>query len=233
VISPCSSRDGCCWKRQQDWNADGPGNVWSVSLPLQVEQLLSGPRPFPIVQAGDPVLRHKAEPYDFSLPAGTFAALIQGMRETMLAAPGVGLAAPQIGLGVQLAVIEDLASVPAEVAKIRGRTPLPFRVLVNPSYRAESEETAAFYEGCLSVSGYQAVVERAASVRLRAIDENGRQIDEIVSGWAARIVAHETDHLAGILYVDKALTRSLATTEQYVARWANPTPQAARVELGF
>ena len=204
-----------------------------MSLLSQVQQLLAGPRPLPIVQAGDPVLRHKAEPYDFSLPTDLFDELIDAMRETMLAAPGVGLAAPQIGLGIALAVIEDSAPVSAEVARVRGRVPLPFRVLVNPSYRVETDEVAAFYEGCLSVSGYQAVVERAAAVRLRALDRNGDPIDEVVTGWAARIVAHETDHLAGILYLDKAFTRSLASNEHYLTRWAGVTPQAARVELGF
>ena len=204
-----------------------------MSLLSRVQLLLDGPRPFPIVQAGDPVLRHRAEPYDFSLPTGTFDALIGGMRETMLAAPGVGLAAPQIGLGVQLAVIEDPAPVSAEVAKVRDRTPLPFRVLVNPTYSTATEDVAAFYEGCLSVDGYQAVVERASAVRLLAQDQNGGPIDEIVTGWAARIVAHETDHLAGILYLDKAFTRSLTNSELYVTRWAGATPQAARVELGF
>ncbi len=204
-----------------------------MSLIDQVEQLLAGPSPLPIVEAGDPVLRRTAEPYDFSLPGGTLDALIAAMRETMLAAPGVGLAAPQIGLGIQLAVIEDTATLASEAARIRHRVPVPFRVLVNPSYASADDETAAFYEGCLSVPGYQAVVERAGSVRLRAWNQHGEEVDEIVSGWAARIVAHETDHLAGILYLDKALTRSLASNSNYLQRWAAPTPQAARVELGF
>ncbi len=204
-----------------------------VPLIDQVQGLLAGPRPLPIVGAGHPVLRHRAEPYDFSLPEATFQQLIAAMRESMLAAPGVGLAAPQIGLGIQLAVIEDLATVPPEVARVRDRTPVPFRVLVNPSYTPVDDGVAAFYEGCLSVPGYQAVVQRASTVRLRASDETGAAIDELVTGWAARIVAHETDHLAGVLYLDKAFTRSLAGTDEYLTRWAAPTPQDARVALGF
>src|ERR1700712_4391733 len=144
--------------------------------------LLSEPVPLPIVAAGDPVLRRKAEPYDGSLPPELFTALLTAMRETMLAAPGVGLAATQIGLGVQLAVLEDPAAVPAETARVRDRSPLPFRVLVNPSYTRIGDGVAAFYEGCLSVPGYQAVVERASSIRLRAEDENGRPVDEVVTG---------------------------------------------------
>jgi len=187
----------------------------------------------PIVVAGDPVLRRSSEPYQFSLQPALFSSLIQAMRETMLAAPGVGLAAPQIGLGIRLAVIQDLAVLAPEVAKIRGRAVLPFRVLVNPSYTPVGSQLATFYEGCLSVPGYQAVVQRPTSVRLRAQDHNGTEIDEIVSGWAARIVAHEIDHLAGLLYLDKALTRSLTSVANYVAHWANPTPAQAGVGLGF
>lgn len=205
-----------------------------VLLIDQVQSLLAGPRPLPIMGAGHPVLRHRAEQYDFSLPAEVFEQLIAAMRESMLAAPGVGLAAPQIGLGIQVAVLEDLATVSAEVAKVRERKPMSFRVLVNPSYTAvDNEEVAAFYEGCLSVPGYQAVVQRARSVRLRASDENGTAVDEVITGWAARIVAHETDHLAGILYLDKSFTRPLAGTDEYLTRWATPTPQEARVALGF
>lgn len=202
-------------------------------LSATVEQLLAGPRPLPIVVAGDPVLRRRAAPYDGSLPTDLLAALIAAMRESMLAAPGVGLAAPQIGLGVQLAVVEDAAVVAPEIAAMRERTPTPLRVLINPGYEAADDEMATFYEGCLSVPGYQAVVQRPRAVQLHCWDEHGRELDETVSGWAARIVAHETDHLHGTLYLDKALTRSLASTGNYARRWATPAPLAARAELDF
>jgi len=205
----------------------------AMTLTDRVEGLLAGPDPLPIVAAGDPVLRRRAEPYDWSLPPDLFTALIGAMRATMRAAPGVGLAAPQVGLGIQLAVLEDPAAVPADTAAVRGRSPLPFRVLVNPSYRPVDDTVAAFYEGCLSVPGYQAVVERAGAVRLTAFNETGAALNEIVTGWAARIVAHESDHLAGVVYLDKALSRSLTDNENYSRRWAAPTPQQARVELGF
>ncbi len=204
-----------------------------VSLTADVERLLAGPSPLPIVRAGDPVLRRRAEPYDGTLPTDLLDALLQAMRTAMLAAPGVGLAAPQIGLGVQIAVIEDAAAVAPETAAARQRIPTPFRVLVNPSYEPVGDEVAAFYEGCLSVPGYQAVVERPSSVHLHGWDEHGHELNKTVTGWAARIVAHETDHLAGTLYLDKALTRSLAHNDTYAARWATPTPLAARAQLGF
>ncbi|MTD17316.1 peptide deformylase [Nakamurella sp. YIM 132087] len=205
-----------------------------ASLATRVERLLDGPRPLPIVQAGDPVLRTPARPYaEDPLEPGLLAALIAAMRETMLAAPGVGLAAPQVGLGVRIAVIEDTAAVPTSIALARERTPVPFRVLVDPSYEAVDDELVSFYEGCLSVAGYQAVVARSRAVRLRCTDEQGRAVDEELTGWPARIVAHEVDHLDGMLYLDRAVTRSLTSNENYLSRWATPVPDVAGQALGF
>ncbi|MCQ4208269.1 peptide deformylase [Streptomyces longispororuber] len=205
----------------------------STPLSDHVEALLTSGLPLPIVAAGDPVLRRPAEPVDGQLPDGLFARLVEAMRVTMHAAPGVGLAAPQIGVPLRLAVVEDAATVSDEVRAARGRLPQPFRVLVNPSYEAVGERLATFYEGCLSVPGYQAVVARPERVRLRALDELGRPVDEEFAGWPARIVQHETDHLNGTLYLDRAEPRSLASTESVRERWAQPTPRLAAKELGF
>lgn len=209
-----------------------PGRVQPGSLE-QVERLLAGPRPVPLVHAGDPVLRRPTLPYDGELPGELLVALIEVMRETMTAAPGVGLAAPQIGLGLRLAVVEDRHPVDPDIERVRDRHPVLFRVLVNPEYEPVDDRRAVFYEGCLSVPGYQAVVERAAAVRLTGDDADGHALDEVVSGWAARIVAHETDHLDGRLYLDRARTRSLTTTDNYLRYWAAPTVDAARAELDF
>ncbi len=202
----------------------------------QVRLLLARPRPLPLVFAGDPVLRRPAEPYDFSLPDEVWAELLDSMRHTMHEAPGVGLAAPQVGLGVRVAVIEDPATVRPDIAEERDRYPTPPRVLVNPTYRPVSTgdaQEAAFYEGCLSVPGYAAVVPRATAVRLTCQDEQGRDVDEVVTGWAARIVAHETDHLHGTLYLDRALTRSLTTTRNLVDVWGDSAIPLIRQELDF
>ncbi|MCC2309663.1 peptide deformylase [Cellulomonas sp. zg-Y338] len=188
----------------------------------------------PIVQAGHPVLRMVAEPYDGQLDGSELEALIAVMRRTMHAAPGVGLAAPQIGLPLALAVVEDPGPIDDEMRIARERPAVPFRVLVNPRYTAIGEERAAFYEGCLSVEGYQAVVARPRLVRLTGADETGAVLDEVVSGWPARIVQHETDHLGGTLYVDRALLRSLAATDDLGGSWAaEPHPVAAAKALGF
>ncbi|WP_431046388.1 peptide deformylase [Streptomyces sp. P1-3] len=203
------------------------------SLPELVEALLAGPRPLPIVAAGDPVLRTPAAPYEGQLASGQLDRLVRTMRETMRAAPGVGLAAPQVGIPLRLAVLEDPAEVSDEVRAVRGRVPLPFRVLVNPVYEPVGDRSAAFFEGCLSVPGWQAVVVRHADVRLRGQDERGRELDEEVTGWPARIVQHETDHLNGTLYLDRAVPRSLSSAQAMAERWSQPTPAAAARALGF
>ena len=207
----------------------------AASRPLgdQVEELLTHEGPLPIVAAGDPVLRRPAEPFVGQLDPALLARFVAALRATMHAAPGVGLAAPQVGIPLRLAVIEDAAPVPEEIRVARARVPQPFRVLVNPSYEAVGAERAAFYEGCLSVPGWQAVVSRPATVRLTGQDEDGRALDEEFTGWPARIVQHETDHLDGTLYLDRAELRSLSSGAAMAERWAQPTPAEAARELGF
>jgi peptide deformylase len=188
----------------------------------------------PIVQAGHPALRAVATRYDAQLSDDELTALLDVMHRTMRAAPGVGLAAPQLGLPLAIAVLEDPGTISEEHAQVREREPLPYRVLVNPSYDAVGDEHVSFYEGCLSVVGYQAVVARARRVHLTGLDEHGTPVDEIVSGWSARIVQHETDHLRGTLYLDRAVLRSLAATDEFGARWsAEPRPDGASTALGF
>ncbi|MEV0174136.1 peptide deformylase [Streptomyces sp. NPDC050803] len=199
----------------------------------RLEQLLSTDGPLPIVAAGDPVLRRPAERYDGQLGPALLTRFIEAMRLTMHAAPGVGLAAPQVGVPLRIAVIEDPAPVSEEVRLARGRVPQPFRVLVNPAYEPVGPARAAFFEGCLSVPGWQAVVARHTEVRLTGEDEHGRPLDEVFTGWPARIVQHETDHLGGMLYLDRAELRSLASNEAMAERWTQPTPKEAAAALGF
>lgn len=202
-------------------------------LAERVEELLATDGPLPIVAAGDPVLRRGTEPFEGQLEPALLSRFVQALRVTMHAAPGVGLAAPQVGVGLRIAVIEDPAPVPEEVRLARGRVPQPFRVLVNPSYEPVGDARAAFFEGCLSVPGWQAVVARHTEVRLRAEDEHGRAVDELFTGWPARIVQHETDHLDGTLYLDRAELRSLSSNEAVAQRWTEPVPGRAARELGF
>ena len=204
-----------------------------MPLAERVEELLAAGGPLPIVAAGDPVLRRGTERFDGQLDPALLARFIEALRVTMHEAPGVGLAAPQVGVELRIAVVEDPAPVPEEVRLARGRVPQPFRVLVNPTYEPVGTARAAFFEGCLSVPGWQAVVARHAQVRLRGEDEFGRPVDEVFSGWPARIVQHETDHLDGILYLDRAELRSLSSNQAMADRWNQPTPDEAAQALGF
>ena len=206
----------------------------TASVRDQVESLVLTGAPVPIVQAGHPVLRAVAEPYVGQLGEELLDALIETMRVTMRAAPGVGLAAPQIGIALAIAVAEDAGTVAAEGDDARERTPLAFRALINPSYELLGTERRSFYEGCLSVDGWQAVVARHRTVRLRCLDVRGHAVDEVLTGWPARIIQHETDHLTGRLYLDRAELRSLTSVGNLVEYWAGEgAPLAASRTLGF
>lgn len=171
-----------------------------------------------IVQTGDPVLRTPAAPLTKEEISSSFIQdLIAEMRDTMRAAPGVGLAAPQIGHSLQLVVIEDPADAKtrlseAQLAK-RGRTHVPFHVLINPRLIPDESKSVEFFEGCLSVAGFAALTPRFLSVKVEALNEHGEPISIDATGWYARILQHEIDHLNGILYIDRMVSESFSTVE--------------------
>ncbi len=141
------------------------------------------------------VLRQKAGPvetFDEELQD-----LVEDMIETMREAPGVGLAAPQIGVSKQVIVVEFGDEEDDTI-------PQQLYVFVNPEIVSQSEETIAGYEGCLSVPGYVGEVERAQVVTVRGHDQFGKKKRIRAQGWLARIFQHEIDHLNGILYTDRA-----------------------------
>jgi peptide deformylase len=178
-----------------------------------------------IVQAGDPVLRARAAelaPERIATPE--IQDLIDTMIATMRAAPGVGLAAPQIGVPLRVIVLEDRAdlmakSTPAELQE-RERVELPVHVVINPVLRPVGADTRTFFEGCLSVQGYTALVERHLEVEVTGLDRRGQPQTLRVRGWPARILQHEVDHLDGTLYVDRMRSRSFSTGDQARARHA-------------
>src|SRR5260370_29900931 len=145
------------------------------------------------------------------------------MRDTMLAAPGVGLAAPQIGLPLQIGVIEDqleyIQKLPPEQVDERKRRPVPFHVLINPKLIIEDAEPAEFFEGCLSLAGFTAIVPRATRVRVECLNEKAEPVVITAEGWYARILQHEIDHLPGILYIDRMKSRSFSTLDNYTRYW--------------
>ncbi len=210
-----------------------PTDFSTARIRETVQEILGAGILPPIVQAGHPVLRHVAAPFDGQLSDSELGHLIDLMRSVMHKAPGVGLAAPQLGIPLQLAVLEDQFAVDPEVAAVRGREPLPFFAMLNPRYQPIGTGTAAFYEGCLSIGGLQAAVLRPESVRLDFTAPDGTDLQRSFSGWQARIVQHETDHLHGILFLDRAELRSISNNAEYASRWAQPDISRARQELGF
>jgi peptide deformylase len=173
----------------------------------------------PIVQAGATVLRRRAlDVAPLLMRTEAFGRLVDIMVRAMRSAPGVGLAAPQIGVPLRVFVAEDDAETMAhqslEARALRRRAPLPLTVFVNPVVTPASAEEVTFYEGCLSVRGYGALVRRAAAVNVTGIDLGGRSVSRQFDGWASRIMQHETDHLHGTLYVDRMISRSLAAGEE-------------------
>lgn len=189
-----------------------------------------------IVQAGEEVLRRRAGPLTpEEIRSREIHELIEHMRETMHDAPGVGLAAPQIGLPIQLAVIEDCeeyqANVAPELLVERERRPVPFHVLINPTIVASAGGPIEFFEGCLSVAGLSAVVPRYASVKVECLDENGASKTIEASGWYARILQHEIDHLHGTLYIDRMHSRTLTTVENFARFWKDLPVSEVRTRL--
>jgi peptide deformylase len=181
-----------------------------------------------IRQTGEPVLREKARPLSRDeILDRTIQELIESMRETMYDAPGVGLAAPQVGIPSQLVVVEDqprfLEKLSSDELAERERSPVPFHVLINPVITATGSESVEFFEGCLSVAGFTATVARLREVRVECLNESAEPVVIDAKGWYARILQHEIDHLHGALYLDRMDARSFSTLENH-ARYLKRPP---------
>ena len=148
----------------------------------------------PVLRMGDPVLLQVAKPVDrFDTPE--LHALIQDMHDTMESLNGAGLAAPQIGMSLQVVIFGFEKNQRYPDADV-----VPFTVLLNPQLTPLSDEKEDGWEGCLSVPGMRGMVPRFAHLRYQGMDQYGVAIDRTVSGFHARVVQHECDHLQGILY---------------------------------
>ena len=190
-----------------------------------------------IVSVGEAVLRQRARPLTVTeIRSAEIQQLIQHMRETMHDAPGVGLAAPQVGFPLQLVVIEDkqeyFAALTAEQIAERERQPLPFHVIINPVLHQQPAGEVEFFEGCLSVPGFTAIVARSPQARVECLDETGAPRVIEASGWYARILQHEIDHLHGTLYVDRMQSRTFCSLDIYARLWKNKTTAEAKAGLG-
>ncbi len=182
-----------------------------------------------LLQVGEPVLREKARELSREeILSERTQALITLMHETLRDAPGVGLAAPQVGEGIQLAIIEDLPEysrdLPPEEVAARERTPVPFHVIINPRIVSYGEQKVEFFEGCLSLSGFMALVPRSREVVVECFDEHSKPRTIRASGWYARILQHEIDHLNGMIYIDRMNTRTFTSVENYKRYGSMPDP---------
>jgi peptide deformylase len=163
-----------------------------------------------IITLNDPILRQVAEPvtrFDEELQQ-----LIDDMIETMRAAEGVGLAAPQIDMPLQLAVIETPPKVDEDGNEIENTRQL--FVIANPEIVWSSPEMVDGIEGCLSIPGYLGEVERHRQIRVRAQDRHGNKMRLQLGGWTARVFQHEIDHLNGVLYIDRLTAPEHLWTEE-------------------
>lgn len=153
-----------------------------------------------IIKMGHPTLRQVADPFPVEeIGSPDFVKLVGDMRDTMYAAGGIGLAAPQVDVPYRLAVI-DLPETGTRHGELPG---LPFAVYVNPVITVLDETEAGYWEGCLSVPGMMGYVERPQHIRVDYLDETGAPGSLEAEGFTATVFQHEFDHLYGTLYVDR------------------------------
>lgn len=189
-----------------------------------------------LFQSGEPVLRQKArELTPEEIQSEELRQLIRLMHITLREAPGVGLAAPQIGEPIQLAIIEDLPdygrNLTPEQAAERERRAVPFHVIINPVLTPAGEPDVEFFEGCLSLTGFTALVPRYRSVHVECLDEHGKPRSIDATGWYARILQHEIDHLNGMIYIDRMHPRTFMSVETYSRRWKDFTIEEVKAAL--
>ena len=148
-----------------------------------------------VLKMGDPLLLQVAKPVEqFDTPE--LHALLTDMQDTMTALHGAGIAAPQIGVSLQVVIFELTQNPRYPLAE-----PVPFTVLVNPELSPLDGEQEEGWEGCLSVPGMRGLVPRYKRLRYRGRDQFGNAIDRTVEGFHARVAQHEVDHLNGVLYL--------------------------------
>jgi peptide deformylase len=189
-----------------------------------------------LVQVGEAVLRQMARPLSLEeIRSEYIRQLIRDMHETLRDLPGVGLAAPQVGVSIRLAILEDLPEysrdLGAEQLASRERRPTPFHVIGNPEIAGHGGGQVEFFEGCLSLGGFTALVPRFRQVSVRCLNEDGEPTVIEASGWYARILQHEIDHLNGAVYVDRMHTRTFMTLENFTRRWKDQSIAEVRRAL--
>ena len=194
--------------------------------------------PIQIVILGNPLLRKPCspvEPMAWSRPR--LERLCRILLATMPAARGVGLAANQIGVAARVIALGDRArlmpGVDPELYERQGRVPFDPYVVVNPVLRPRPETGwSAWFEGCLSFPGHTGLVSRWNEVDIEGTASDGSPIRATARGWQARILQHEVDHLDGVLYIDRAPTRTLMHKREFATNWGQQPIDSVLRSLG-
>lgn len=163
-----------------------------------------------VTRMGNPVLRKKAPEISRDyLVSDEFRQLVVDLRDSMKHYGGIGIAAPQIGVSLAVAIIEL-----GPTNRYGEEISLPFTVFVNPKLELLTDELQGFWEGCLSVPGLRGFVERPKKLRVSFLNEKGEQKEIIAEGFLATVIQHELDHLFGVLYVDRIKDMKLLTYQE-------------------
>lgn len=164
----------------------------------------------PICRMGNPILRKKVSevPKNF-LKTKDFDQVLEDLHDSMKHYGGIGIAAPQIGLDLQVALIELPAT-----NRYGQEVHLPLTVFVNPQIEYLTSELQGFWEGCLSVPGLRGYVERPQKVRVSYLNVKGEEQEIVAEGFLATVLQHELDHLSGILYVDRVKDSKLLSYQE-------------------
>lgn len=171
----------------------------------------------PVLTLGNPLLREVARDLEIEeLRTPWFHRLVEDMVETMHHEEGIGIAAPQIGESVQVAVVE----IPVDSERYPGHEPFATAIFVNPRITVLDETEQGFWEGCLSVPNLRGYVERPRHIRIDYLNLDGHPRSLEAEDFLATVFQHELDHLSGVLYVDRVRDmRKLATIDDYVRFW--------------
>ncbi len=164
----------------------------------------------PICRMGNPILRIMAQKVSPEMiKSDDIAQLIVDMKDSMGHYGGIGIAAPQIGVSLQICIIE-LEGLNRYGQEIN----LPFTVFINPTIQVLGEDKKGYWEGCLSVPGLRGFVERPQHILVRYLDQNGLERELEARGFLATVVQHELDHLFGKLYIDRLKDPALLTYQE-------------------
>ena len=176
----------------------------------------------PITRIGNPVLRKTADRIEKpEIKSEAFSQLLLDLKDSMVHYGGIGIAAPQIGVSKQVALIELLG-----FNRYGQEVNLPLTTFINPEFEFLDEEKQGFWEGCLSVPGLRGFVERPRKIKVKYLDEKAEPQEMIAEGFLATVLQHELDHLFGVLYVDRIKDMSLLSYQEEFDQFVTNAPTA-------